>query len=60
MKNKFVWSIINSILVTWLVLPVAADSGTTEDKVLKEIRLGKKTVNGESLYHYRGDIFSFF
>ena len=57
MKIRLILPIISSILVTLLVVPVAVDSGTTEDKFLKEIKLEKKTVNGESLYQYRNDIF---
>jgi hypothetical protein len=57
MKNRFVIHIISSILMTLLVIQVLVDSGTAEDKFLKEITLEKKTVNGESLYHYQNDIF---
>jgi hypothetical protein len=57
MKNRFVLPIISSILMILLVAPIAADSGTAEDKYLQEITLEKKILNGESLYHYRNDIF---
>jgi hypothetical protein len=57
MKNRFVIHIISSILMTLLVIQASVDSGTAEDKFLKEINLEKKTVNGESLYHYQNDIF---
>jgi len=43
--------------VALLVVPVTADPGPGEDKFLKAIKLGKMTVNGESLYHYRNDIY---
>jgi len=57
MKNRFVLPIISTILMILLVAPIAADSGTAEEKYLQEITLKKKTLNGESLYHYRMDLF---
>jgi hypothetical protein len=57
MKNRLVILLTASILMALLVLPAAADPGTAEGKFLKEIKLEKKTVKGEPLYHYRDDIF---
>ncbi len=48
---------ISSILVLMLVVPVAAGSGTDGGNFLKEIALPKSTVDGESLYKYKADLF---
>jgi hypothetical protein len=57
MKGRFVFQSICLIFVVLSAVLVAADSRTAEDIFLQEITLGKKTINGESLYHYRNDIF---